>query len=212
MSDRTKLRLFKEPAKDTFLGALRRAVADQRGQLFWGEISGIPDEDLRISHNADVHVLYLPYLYDADFTLCERIGTILGAAWLELRIQEEALWEITAFQNAEVIQNFSPLPEYWDEDLDVSQLPADPGQFASLWSIPVERIERYFRRWGMVRKEDDTFDTVLRGRAYPEDEHEYGDPYQMYDVLAAFGGLSPINCALHGQQHRIVLPLPKWFR
>jgi hypothetical protein len=44
------------------------------------------------------------------------------------------------------------------------------------------------------------FNTVMKGKAYPSDQHPYGECRQMFDFLAALGGAIP------EEEHRAVFP------
>lgn len=36
------------------------------------------------------------------------------------------------------------------------------------------------------------YETILTGKAYEDDEHDYGEIYQMFDFLRALGGVDPM--------------------
>jgi hypothetical protein len=54
--------------------------------------------------------------------------------------------------------------------------------------------------------DEDTADTVLRGKAYESDQFEYSSIWQMNDFMRALGGLDPMNLEEHGRQHRMRCP------
>lgn len=83
-----------------------------------------------------------------------------------------------------------------------------PDILAKVWNIPQSGIENYLKAWGWRVPEDDVgvFDTLLRGRAYPEDVYEYGDIWQMYDFLRALGALDPVNIEAAGRRHSLRCP------
>lgn len=112
----------------------------------WGKVAGRGDECLRLGSTPTVQTLYLPY-GACNWHLFEKISEILDAPYMELRIQEEALWEYSLHHGAASVDTFSTLPQYWD-------YPDDPGEeylrewagkpklLAELWRVPLERIER----------------------------------------------------------------------
>jgi hypothetical protein len=76
----------------------------------------------------------------------------------------------------------------------------DAQKLAALWQLPVERIDRYIVQWGLYAIDEDTFDYRLKGKAYPTDRFNYGNPDQMDDFLKALGGEFPIG------NHTLTLP------
>ena len=91
---------------------------------------------------------------------------------------------------------------YKDPEEKLRTWSGKPDVLASLWGLPRERIERYLVNWGFKIDPDDemTFEYTLTGRAYPDDEHDYGDYEQFFDVLRALGAVDPVD------QHTLRLP------
>jgi hypothetical protein len=205
MSLRYTCRLFR--TSDT--AAFRRAIEDVAraggGQIEWGKL-GHGDECLRLGSTSAVQTLYLPY-GACDWHLFEKISAMLDAPLMELRIQEESLWDYSLHRGAACVDTFSTLPQYWEypeppDEKHLREWAGKPKLLAELWQVPLERIERYFVNWGMEADPDDSgvFNTVMEGKAYPSDEHPYGECRQMFDFLAALGGAIP------EEEHRAVFP------
>ena len=149
------------------------------------------------------------YLPDGvcDWRLFEVVSEALDAPLMELSIQEEALWDYVLYRGAECVDKFSTLPQYWDYPHEpgeklLREWAGQPKLLAELWHLPLERIERYFVNWGMKADPDDSgvFNTLLEGKAYPSDQHPYGECRQMFDFLATLGGAIP------EEGHRAVFP------
>lgn len=205
MSERLTLRAFKCPSEEQFLDVFAARVERCGGEIHWHSTEAAAGEDLRTTHQGDVHMLYLPYLSGADYLLCRLLGAALDAPWIETRIQAGSLWDYSLYCGAAHVDDFSTLPEYWDEeDTEAIVQPAgDPEKLSLLWRVPRERIDRYIRHWGMIPVNESTFRSKLQGKAYQTDEHEYGNIYQMFDFLAALGARDPMA---DGNLHRIVVP------
>jgi hypothetical protein len=205
MGQRLTLRAFKGPTEDRFRQAFAELVERLGGKVRWHFKDGEPHEDLRTTHQGDVHTVYLPYLSGADYLLCRLLGEVLEVPWIEARTQEGVLWDYSLYRGSTNVDNFSTLPDYWDEDdaAAFDQNRGDPEKLASVWRVPEQRIERYLRHWGMESTGESIFRPRLKGKAYETDENDYGSIYQMFDFLAALGSLDPMA---HGKLHRIVVP------
>ena len=205
MSERLTLRAFKFPSEDQFREVFAAMVDQCGGEIDWDVRETAAREDLRTTHQGEVHTLYLPYLSGADYLLCRLLGAALDAPWIETRIQEGTLWEYSLYRGAVHVDDFSTLPEYWDdEDAEaVARQAGDSEKLARVWGVPRERIDRYLRHWGMIAVNESMFRSRLEGKAYEMDANEYGSIYQMFDFLTALGALDPMA---HGKLHRIVVP------
>lgn len=186
--------------------AFRHALADLASsvgrRVEWGR-PGLGDEDLRLGSTPTVQSLYLPY-GACDLRLLERLGERLDAPRLELRIQEGTLWDYVLYVDTRCVDTFSTLPEYWEfpEELsDEKRLDwaGQPPVLARIWQLPVATIEPYLVHWGICVDPNDSgsFHTRREGKARDADTYGYGQYDQMFDFLAALGGVEPI------EQHRL---------
>jgi hypothetical protein len=203
MSTRLQLRLFRGGTAASFREAVGQAASSLGGTITWDE-HGPGASDLRFSSRGEVHCLYIPY-QDAAFPFCQEIGRIMDCPWIEIRIQEGALWDYALHRGAECVDTFSVAPEYWEEPEDITEdylrrWRGDPQKLAFLWQLPLASVERYIVSWGFHLADDDTCDFRLKGKAYTTDKYEYGDADQMYDVLKTLGGEFPIG------DHTLILP------
>jgi hypothetical protein len=205
MSLRYTCHLFRTSDAPAFRCAIEDAARSLGGHIEWGEV-GDGDECLRLGSMPTVQTLYLPY-GACDWRLFETISVTLDIPFMELRIQEESLWDYSLHRGAECLDTFSTLPQYWDypDEPDakyMQQWAGRPRLLAELWHVPLERIERYFVNWGMQADPDDSgvFNYLLGGKAYPSDQHPYGECRQMFDFLAALGGAIP------EEDHHAVIP------
>ena len=111
MSLRFTCRLFRTPDAAAFRRAIDDAARSFGGHIEWGQI-GQGDECLRLGSTPTVQTLYLPPV--CDWRLFETISAALDAPLMELRIQEEAMWDYSLHLGAECLDTFSTLPQYWD--------------------------------------------------------------------------------------------------
>ena len=208
MGMRLKLRIYKGCDAAAFRGYAEQAVLAVGGRgIEWGRPGTETDQDcdLRLAQAGDVHSLYVPY-QGSDYSFCKKIGELGGLIWIEARIQEGSHWDYTLHSGGEVADQFSTDPDYYHEKDEQAhaRLAGDPAKLATLWGIPVKRIERYLRHWGPKDNDDGTYDYTLTGKAYPEDEADYGQYAQILDFVHALGGSNP------QEEHTIHLPMPEW--
>lgn len=208
MGEALTLRVFKGPDRNEFRSAVEAVVTRYAGRVSWEDAPLVPNEDFRTSHSGNVHAVYLPGLSGADHLLCMRIGEKLSTPWLELRVQEGCLWDYSLYVGSTHLDDFSTLPEYWgeDEEWNATQR-GNPQLLGATWDIKQSRIERYLCPWGFEMDEDEgVFDTLLRGKAYEQDDFEYGDIWQMLDFLRALGAVDPMTPHEEEFQHRLICP------
>ena len=209
MGLRYKLRLYKGTDAATFRKEMVRAAEAMGGSIQWDVPGTNRYDDLRVAHDDDVHTIYLPY-QEVDFIYCENLGIKLGLSWMEIRIQEGSIWDYCLCRGKDLLDTFSVCPQYWEaEETDPAELEkwqGKPEVLAEAWNLPVERIRNYLVNWGyrsIPRK--NIFEFTRDGKAYPTDEHSYGDYEQFFDVLKVLGGREPM------EQHTIHLPhKPSW--
>jgi hypothetical protein len=178
--------LFKGESETAFHAALDK-VAREHGGHFALEPTDNWDDSCSVASWGGVHGLIAG---DRRYPLMHRIAWALkGRAWVQVRIQEGSLWDMSLHAGMLNIDNFSTLPEYWDDDdpLMVEWKKGRPELLALAWDVPIERIERYYRQWGMREVDEDAFETILRGKAYETDRSEYGSIWQAHDFMRALG-------------------------
>jgi hypothetical protein len=205
MAERNRWRVFKGHNAAAFEQGIEQVLRAHGGAVFWGEEPRSSEDWLALSHDGDVHTIAIPYVYGADSLFCAALGKQLNVPWIELRIQEGALWDYSLFAAEAHLHTFSTCPEYWDDDeaWQATQR-GSVSELAGIWQIPAERIDRYIRPWGVVRNEDgDIVDFALKGKAYPTDESGYRSIWQSLDFLKAIGGSDPLA---HGASHRALFP------
>lgn len=125
---------------------------------------------LRIGEREGVYTADLPYC-DGDFQFFRQLAMELGSVWLEARIQEGSHWDYSLYRGGRSLDEFSTLPQYWngDDELLALSMEGRPKLLAKAWNLPHDSIERYIRQWGMRYIDEDTYETVLNGNAYPTD-------------------------------------------
>ena len=78
----------------------------------------------------------------------------------------------------------------WAHDDEYNQKHVDYriARVCELWADKGDRIRRYLLPWREpVKKLGRTKFVPRKGKAYPTDQHNYGDADQIHDFVAAFG-------------------------
>lgn len=133
--------------------------------------------------------------YPADFMDWEPaaafLSTQLRKPVFSFHIHDGDFWMFHLYVAGALVTAFNPLPEYWGE-LPEAELKFMRGDAAALVphvpGLKVADIERYLRDW------DEAEDT---GKAYPDDEFEYGTDWQLVDFMRRLGFVYPLDDAGH---------------
>lgn len=106
-------------------------------------------------------------------------------------IHDGDLWMYLLFDNGEVVDQFNPVPEYWEE-LESDELASWQGNAKGVAlrvpGLVPEQIARYLVQWG-----DDVVDSPERKKAYPTDAFFYGDDWQVVDFMKTLGLDYPVD-------------------
>jgi hypothetical protein len=131
-------------------------------------------------------------LYPSDFVEWDDasifISKDLQTSVFAFHIHDEDLWMFQLFYNGELVSRFNPVPDYWLDELSEQEEQSWQGDAKKVSQyvpgLSAEKIEKYFVRWDMLGDED---------KAYPEDEFEYGDCWQLVDFMEKIGLQYPID-------------------
>lgn len=207
MGIRLECHVFKGMPEFEFCQLLESTLREHGGNIEWNR-PGEDREYCRMHHMNDVHCLHVSQFWHGR-AFGESFATRFGCPWITARIQENSHWDFTTCNGAVRVSNFSTLPQYWDESPEfISAYKGDPKAVAALWGVPVNRIERYMRNWGMTNIDDEegTYETVLKGKAYPTDKYEYSDICQITDFIRALCGIDIEPMLAAPPQHRWINP------
>jgi hypothetical protein len=131
-------------------------------------------------------------LHPDDFLEWDRssefISRDLSAAVFSFHIHDGDLWMYTLFANGETVDQFNPIPDYWEEDPGEDELRKWRGSAATVQqyisSVKLADIEKYLVRWDPEAEEGK--------KAYPDDEFEQED-WQLLDFMKKLGLPYPLN-------------------
>lgn len=122
--------------------------------------------------------IFNPYAYLEWDKSAKFISADLGAAVFSFHIHDGDLWMYTLYVNGDPVDQFNPIPDYWDENMtpaEVSEWRGDPLLIsATMGSVTPGEIEKYLVRWDLDAEE--------RIKAYPDDEFAQED-WQLADFM-----------------------------
>jgi hypothetical protein len=171
--------------------AVRTYAEENDGALEEEELTAEDDGCMVISEGTGgVTVLYPGDFFDWD-SAAKYLSKQLRQPVFSFHIHDGDLWMYLLYQNGEVVDQFNPVPDYWQELAD------DERQFWKGNAITVarqvpglapEQIAMYLVQW-----DDDVFETVERKKAYPTDQFYYGDDWQLVDFMSKLGLDYPVD-------------------
>ncbi len=119
------------------------------------------------------------------------LSKVLEKPVFSFHIHDGDLWMYVLYENGEAVDQFNPMPDYWQE-LDDDERQTWKGNASEIAcripGISPEQITRYLIQWG-----DDVFESEERKKAYPTDDFFYGDDWQLVDFMRKLGFDFPLD-------------------
>jgi hypothetical protein len=170
-----------ECAEDPVMHALRSYAEENDGGLDPAAICTDDEGCLIVSESAGgVTVLYPSDFFDWDDASSE-LSRRLHKPVFSLHIHDGNLWMYVLYENGEIVDQFNPVPDYWQELDEAERLSWRGNASEIVRRVPhlkPEQIANYLVQWG-----DEVFESDERKKAYPTDEHYYGDDWQLTDFM-----------------------------
>ena len=188
--------------EDSVVAALRTYAEDHEGSLQLTALALDDDGCLVVSGGVGgVTVLYPGDYFDWD-NAAQHLSRRLGKPVFSFHIHDGDLWMYILYENGQIVDQFNPLPDYWEEldDEERRSWKGNANEVASrIPGLMPEQIARYLVPW-----DDDVLETAQRRKAYPKDMFCYGDDWQLVDFMSKLGLDYPIDDrgAPHGTTYR----------
>jgi len=110
------------------------------------------------------------------------ISKDLTAPVFSFHIHDGDLWMYILYVDGKQLDQFNPVPDYWDEDMSDEDIVSWKGNAAIVakYAGPVQpsAIANYLKRWDLDAEEI--------GKAYPDDEYDNED-WQLLDFMRKLG-------------------------
>ncbi|MEJ1241053.1 hypothetical protein WBG78_23095 [Chryseolinea sp. T2] len=126
--------------------------------------------------NHNTTVLY-PFDYIEWDRSSEFLSKELNAPVFSFHIHDGDLWMYVLYLNGQVLDQFNPIPDYWDDGVSESEIQSWKGSasvVAKHIGLPPAEIEHYLIRWDLNAEESQ--------KAYDDDEFANED-WQLLDFL-----------------------------
>jgi hypothetical protein len=137
------------------------------------------------SHNNTT--VFYPYNYVEWEKSSEFISRELNAPVFSFHIHDGDLWMYVLYVNGQIVDQFNPIPEYWDENLsdeEIQSWKGDASVVAKYIAQPPGTIANYLTRWHL--------DAELSEKAYDDDEFGCED-WQLLDFMKKCGLPYPLD-------------------
>ena len=175
-------------SKDQVVNSLRNYTQSVGGGLEKADISLDDDHCCIIQEqNGNTSV------YNADGHLAwddssRFISAELNAPVFSFHIHDGDLWMYIMFVNGEPVDQFNPVPDYWEEHISEEEIESWKGSAETISQhvkyIKKQDIENYLVRWDLDAEEG--------VKAYPNDEFGQED-WQLLDFMKKLGFPYPID-------------------
>ena len=108
----------------------------------------------------------------------EFVSKELGATVFSFHIHDGDLWMYVLYHNGQVIDQFNPIPDYWDDNLSTQEIESWQGNAHAIAKyipqVKVADIDKYLIRWDLEEEES--------LKAYPTDEFAK-EEWQLVDFM-----------------------------
>jgi hypothetical protein len=192
--------------EDEVAAALDRYADAHSGSLEPEELTSNDDGCLVLSEGLGG----VTVLYPGDFLgwddASSYLSRELNRPTFSLHIQDGDLWMYLLFDRGQIVDQFNPLPDYWQE-LDDAERQTWRGNAVEVAKrvpgLSPDTISKYLVPWS-----DDILEADEIKRAYASDQHGYGSDWQLLDFMAKLGLDYPVDDrgVPHGATYRFLCP------
>ena len=163
--------------------SLQRFAKSKKGNLEEADITSESANYCVISqHEGNTTILYPAYFFDWDGS-SEFLSRDLATTVFSFQIHDEDFWMYTMYNKGTIVDQFLPVPEYFDENTSPEESDSWKGDATKIArhipGIEIGSIEKYLERWD---GEDET-----EKKAYEDDAYSYGDCWQLIDFMKKIG-------------------------
>ena len=184
--------------------ALRAYATERGGTLEAVGASADPTEALLIAESGS----HVTVMYPGEFVqwdeASQHLSRTLGTSVFSLHIHDEDLWMYVLFSKGEQVDQFNPIPDYWQRKMPKNEKELWAGNadvVAQHWpGVMPESIRNYLFVWDLDVAESDN--------AYDDDQFPYNDCWQVTDFMHRLGLVYPIDDQgkVSGASYRFVIP------
>jgi hypothetical protein len=188
------------------VAALEHQVRLKHG-IFQAETRNVDDDDTLVLHSAHGNTsIFFPANDMSWWETSQAVSRSLKAAVFAFHIHDSDLWMYELYRNGEKRGAFNPIPDYWMElsEKERTYYAGDARAVADcVPGLKVADIKKYLVTWDKNAKDP--------GKAYPSDEHPYGDEWQLLDFMRKLKLPYPLDAKGNplGPTYEFIIPAPK---
>jgi hypothetical protein len=162
-----------------------------------------PNTLVLMEDNLNCSILYPWEFFEWD-DASQFLSGHLGVPVFSLHIHDGDLWMCVLYDQGEQVAQFNPLPEYWDDDISEAERASWAGDAEAIAAcvpgVSPEAIRPYLRHWNLEEENP--------GKAFPEDQFNFHDCWQMCDFMKKIKLKYPLDDAgkVMGETYEFVLP------
>ena len=117
------------------------------------------------------------------------ISRCLDVPVFSLHIHDDDLWMYVLFAGDEAVDQFNPIPDYWDDGISPEEIAIWAGDAESIskcWpGVKPDAVHDYLVRWDL--------DNDDPGKAYPDDRFPFNEAWQLTDFMRRLGLTYPVD-------------------
>lgn len=184
--------------------ALRAYATERGGTLDTVNASADPSDALLIAESGS----HVTVMYPGEFVkwddASQYLSRALGTSVFSLHIHDEELWMYILFAKGEQVDQFNPIPNYWQRKMpkiDKELWSGNAAIVAQHWpGVVSESIRNYLFEWDRDEGDSDN--------AYADNQFPYNDCWQMTDFMHRLGLVYPIDNdgKINASSYRFVIP------
>lgn len=167
--------------------SLREYLNTKSGGLTPKKLDHLDDNCSILAEGENGTTIFYPYGFmqwdESSLFLSEN----LNCPVFSFHVHDGDFWMFMLYNNGELIDQFNPIPDYWDENItkkEIEEFSGNPELISQIIeSVEVKTISNYFNRWDL---ETESL------KAYPDDEFENED-WQLVDFMRKIGLEYPLN-------------------
>jgi hypothetical protein len=171
-------------AKQTDVEKALKEYAAARGGRFEPTTKRSPSWEVLILGESDGNTTVV---YPGEFLAWDDAAAYLSQSLdvpvFSFHIHDDDLWMYVLFVAGEAADQFNTIPDYWNDDLSDEERQLWAGDAATVARfcphVREDAIRKYLVPWDLEEDEP--------GKAYKDDEFDYGDCWQLMDFMRRLG-------------------------
>lgn len=175
--------------QDQVRNSLTRYTSNVNGGLQEANLTTSDTNCCVIEESNSNTTIFYPFGYLEWDQSSEFISRDLNAPVFSFHIHDGDLWMYVLYVNGQIVDQFNPIPDYWDNNMSQAEIQSWKGDalvVAKYLGLVPSKIDKYLTRWDL--------DAEGNQKAYNDDEFANED-WQLLDFMKRCGLPYPIDDA-----------------